>query len=127
MKRPNDTNARPDQRLVELQFRQASDREAERLAGTFEVHEVSELIALRKLGNKLFGNPSEQYPWPGGQQPYRYGGVIEGGPEEPGVLYLGFFLDPPNVPVHLRRRCLLFRGCKIAEFEAQARLMGMMQ
>lgn len=123
--RPEHTNT-PNVRLWNLQKEQEDLRESERRAGNFTHHEMDELVALRKFALDMFGDANTQYAWPGGEQPYRYGGLLEGGPEEVGILYCGFYIDPPAVPLNQRRRHLIFRGCKVREFEEQARCIGMM-
>lgn len=123
--RPEHTNT-PNRKLWELMTEQADLRETERKAGTFKTHEVDELMSFKKFAFDLFGDSETRYDWVGGQTKFRYGGLVEGGPEEPGVLYVGFYIDPPTVAQMKRRRCLVFRGSKIRELEAQARLLGMM-
>lgn len=83
---------------------------------------MDELKAVRAFAIKCFGNASESYSHP--EYITRYGGLIEAGPEEPGIVYVGFYIDPPNVPPAKRRRRLMFRGAKVSELEAQARLLG---
>lgn len=123
MSKPAYTNE-PNPRLFALQREQEIKRETERKAGAFNMMELDELGALIRLAHKLFGDANQVYAWSGGDELFRYGGMLEGGAEL-GVLYLGFYIDPPSVPTNVRRRKLLFRGCKISEFEEQARVMGM--
>jgi len=124
-KRPSDANPF-NERLFALQREQEVLRETEQRAGTFKFMEMDELKAIKKFAFNLFGDSQTQYPWVNGDAPFRYGGVIEGGPEEIGLLYVGFYIDPPSINAKLRRRQLVFRGCKVSEFEAQAKLIGMM-
>jgi hypothetical protein len=104
---------------LELQAEQARDREA---MGTFAEMETDELKAIARLALRLFGNASQSYQ--SREHGTRYGALIESGPEEPGIVYIGFYIDPPTVMPARRRRRLLFRGAKVRELEAQARLMG---
>jgi hypothetical protein len=95
------------------------NQEARRKPGiSYQAMELSELQAIYKLAIQTFGNASERYAWKGS---YRYGAVIEAGKEEPGVLYVGFFLDGPSLGIR-RRRELILRGCSHAELLQQARL-----
>lgn len=106
-------------------MRQRADRQKEMKAGTFQSTAVDEMNAIRHLAAKIFGDSDTQYDWPNGPQPKRYGGLLEGGPKEPGILYMGFFTEPPTRIMHKRARMLLFIGAKHSEFVAQAKLMGM--
>lgn len=111
--------------LFDLQQRQKADRANEEKAGTFRNTQVDEINAIRLLAAEIFGDSGTRQSWPGGDRPYRYGGLLEGGPHQPGIFYMGFFIDPPKVAMHTRRRKLIFIGAKHAEFVAQAKLVGM--
>ena len=101
--------------MLELWKKQEAQRGP---AYVYKAMELDELRAVYNLAIQTFGNASERYTWQG--KP-RWGAVIEAGREEPGVLYVGFFLDPPSLGIR-RRRELVLRGCTHAELLQQARL-----
>ena len=89
--------------------------EREKLGGTpFADVEVDEMTAIRKLAEDTFGKANVRH------RNGTWGGLIEGGPEEPGMMYLGFFIDPPTVHQSIRRRQLVLRGNSHAALKRQA-------
>jgi hypothetical protein len=106
-------------KLLELQAKQ---RQRRAKIGNFQAMEGDELRAIKNLALRLFGNSRESYT--SREYGTRYGALIEAGPEEPGIVYIGFFIDPPTVMPAKRRRKLLFYGAKVSELEEQARLVG---
>lgn len=86
--------------LLDLMIDQADRREK---MGAFAETENDEIGAMLKLCRATFGDT----------------GLLEAGPEEPGIIYMGYYIDPPSVPSHRRRRKLLFRGAKYREILAQ--------
>lgn len=107
-----------NRRLWDLQQDQAAKR-GDMLQ--FKVHSTDELVALRKLCERFFGKADRPHRWPGGPQAFHWGGLLEAGPEEPGVIYMGVYLEPKRLNPGSRRRKLFFRGSKISEFEEQMR------
>ena len=97
-----------DRRVHALMLKQEQEREPMQ---TFGQMEMSELKAIMKLGRRLFGD----------------NGLVEFGPNEIGIVYLGYYIDPPSVPSHRRARKLLFRGAKYREIAEQARLWKSLQ
>jgi hypothetical protein len=107
-----------NRKLLDLQLTQEDKRVA---LGHFKEMEKSELTAIVGFAIKCFGEANKVFQLPDGQG-IRWGGLIEAGPEEPGIVYVGYYLDPPHIAPAKRRRKLIFRGAKISELEAQARV-----
>jgi hypothetical protein len=78
--------------------------------GQYKAMDMSEFKAVANLGKGIF----------------RRQALLEFGKEEPGVVYLGYYKDPPSVPSHRRRRKLIFRFVKCSELEEQIRLFKTM-
>lgn len=116
-------------KLLELQAEQAVKRKGR--TTDYALTDTAEFKTIAKLALRLFGNSRERYSWlpgpgmgsPAGR-PYRYGALFEKGPEEPGVHYVGFFIDPPNIMPAKRRRQLVFRFFTYNEFCQQVKLLG---
>lgn len=109
-----------DRRLFDLMREQAIKRGTLRQFGCTE---IDEMVAIRKLVAETFGQANVRHDWPGGPYPYHWGGVLEVGPDEPGIIYAGVYLEPPTLNSGTRRRKLFLRGAKHSEFVQQIAAM----
>lgn len=100
-------NADTDRRLLDL-FAEQEIKRAN--LGHFKIMQMDELRAIAETAKTVFGSR----------------GLLESGAEEPGALYLGYYIDPPSVPSHRRRRKLIFRFYKHSELVEQIRLFRSM-
>ena len=104
-------------KLLELQANQAAKR---RSLNAFASMELDEVKAWRKMALDLFGRDHERFDLPGGG--HRWGGVLEARPNEPGIIYVGYYLENPRKPGRKKTR-MVYRGATIAEVLAQAKEM----
>lgn len=90
--------------LLDLQINQS-----ERRSRIYTQTELDEVRAISRLAYELFGTR----------------GVVEQGPAEPGIFYVGQYdrVYGPETPTQNRRRCLLLRGASHAELVAQAAVL----
>ena len=100
-------------KLGEMLSRQQGKRAK---AGAFSAIEVDELDAMRRLAMKTFGRGNTR------QRNGTWGGVLEADPQFPGLVAIGYYLDPPGREPQFRRRRLLFAGYKVSELEEQVAL-----
>lgn len=82
-----------------------AEQQAIRNRNPFAGWEVAEFVALRNLVRSI----------------WRDKGLIEASQDEPGIVYVGYFVDGPDAaPVGLeRRRVLPFKGRTLAEIRKQ--------
>lgn len=85
-----------------------SKEQAARRRDFYDHHDLKELRAMKFLAHQLYGDR----------------GLLEAGPEEPGKIYLGYYIDPPGVPNQYRARQLTIFGNSLAELIEQAKLLG---
>lgn len=91
-------------KLFDLRVAQAMKRDK-----LFQHFELDELRAMKFLAYRLYGNR----------------GLLELDPNFPGIIHVGYYIDPPLIgrPPNARRRKLVLRGHSHAELLAQAKLL----
>lgn len=114
------------QKQMHLALQIWEEQAAKRARADFTETEVDEVQAMRLVGVKYFGPASRtRRRMPDGE--YGYGALLEVTPDRPGVIFLGYYVDPPfapngvPIPPQRRRRQLCFQGVKVSEIEEQAK------
>ncbi len=95
---------RQKSKLAELMANQEGKRR-----DFYTVHDKAEIKAMILLARRLYGDL----------------GLLEAGPQEPGVVYIGYYeTGDTEKPAQLRARKLVLRGNTYRELYEQAVLLG---
>ncbi len=114
--------------LLTLPIMETMIKQEQKRNKLFPQVDLQELRAVSRMAARLFGDGKD-----GWQKGKGYGGVVEFDAARPGIMLVGYFLDPPlrseysRDPMgrpRQRRTQVVLRGATHAELIVQARMLG---